>query len=254
MLTHILCVWVDVRSERHWSCCVLTKGAVINSSQSQRNNVFIWGRRTSHPHRADLTSYGLVRLQMGQSRRSLCIATRCSQTHTSKFLLCIILFFLNHKKKASVTTTAFNSGCWPLTPGQIIQSGGKKNLFQYNSNTRRDGKLLVSFLGLCVKCFDAATRQLRLSLFAQVLKGKVYRPELLCWKWFCLSDTHTHSHMLTLHWLPFYFNLLKQNLIHSLYMHCPLILLFPRNLRALDFCCQNFVCMCYLRSLCFFLL
>lgn len=140
-------------------------------------------------------------------------------------------------------------------PGSnYTESGGKKNLFQYNSNTMRDVKLLVSFLGLCVKCFDAATRQLRLSLFPQVLKGKVYRPELLCWKWFCLSDTHTHSHMLTLYWLPFYFNLLKQNLIHSLYMHCPLILLFPRNLRALDFCCQNFVCMCYLRSLCFFLL
>lgn len=127
VLTHIMCVWVDVCSERHWSCCVLTKGAaVINSSQSQRNNVFIWGRQTSHPHRADLTSYGLVQLQMGQSRRSLCIATRCSPTHTVPPVHNSFLF--KPQKKASVTTTAFNSGCWPLTPGQIIQSQGKEKI------------------------------------------------------------------------------------------------------------------------------
>lgn len=38
-------------------------------------------------------------------------------------------FLFKPQKKASVTTTAFNSGCWPLTPGQIIQSQGERKIY-----------------------------------------------------------------------------------------------------------------------------
>lgn len=38
-------------------------------------------------------------------------------------------FLFKPQKKASVTTTAFSSGCWPLTPGQIIQSQGERKMY-----------------------------------------------------------------------------------------------------------------------------
>lgn len=180
---------------------------------------------------------------MGQSTRSLCTAARCRSRRTSTVPSAQNDFPFKPQKKAPVITAAFNSGCsaplsWPLTPRQITQRHGERTFYSHIS-------LLPGGMESCLSLSSA--RVLNASTQPHVHSDCCYS-HMLCWKakfiglnCFAENDTlcltHTLSH-------TFKFTLLKPNPILTLCGHCPLILLLPRNLRALDFCRQNFVWVC----------